>query len=140
MSKKLDFLSQKLVGTAKVAHEGLPLWIGCSKGDVQSFEKMEEYNVGDIYDTLYKVFIRTAPYVSLDKCIDLAGDGLYCSLTGDELEEVDELYRNRNTGLEYTQYRNPKYNIMYRDRYNVSSKKAGLGYIRETNPIVTGAY
>ena len=142
VSKKLDFLSQKLVNTEKVSHDGLPLWIACSNGDVEAFEKMEEYNIGDIYDTLYKVFMRTAPYVSLNKCIDLAGDGLFCTLTGDELVEVDELYRNRHTGLEYTQYLNPKYNIMYRDRYNVRSKKAGLGYIRarETNQIVTGAY
>jgi hypothetical protein len=142
VSKKLDFLSQKLIGTEKVSHDGLPLWIGCSNGDVTSFQNMEAYNIGDIYDTLYKVFVRTAPYVSLNKCIDLAGEGLFCTLTGDPLEEVEELYQNRHTGLFYTQYRNPKYNIMYRDRYNTRSKKAGLGYIRaqERNQLGRGAY
>ena len=142
VSKKLDFLSQKLCGTEKVSHDGLPLWIGCSNGDVESFKKMEAYNIGDIYDTLYKVFMRTAPYVSLNKCIDLAGEGLHCSLTGDELVEMDELYRNRHTGLLYTQYCNPKYNIVYRDRYNTRSKKAGQGFIRaqESNQIGQGAY
>lgn len=135
-SKKLDYLSQKLIGTEKVSHDGLPLWIGCSNGDLESFVKMEEYNIGDIYDTLYQVYMRTALYVNRYKCIDLAGDGLYCTVTGDTLTKMDELYKNRNTALLYTQYENEKYGFIYRDRYNVRSKKAGLGLI--TPLIQTG--
>jgi hypothetical protein len=134
VSKKLDYLSQKLVGSKKVKHEGLPLWIGCSEGDVESFEKMEEYNIGDIYDTLYKVYMRTALYVNRNKCIDLAGDGSFCSVTGDELVAVDEPYTNRSTGLLYNVYKTPEYNFFYRDRYNVRSKKSGLGFI---TPLIT---
>ena len=134
VSKKLDYLSQKLIGTKKVKHEGLPLWVGCSEGDVESFEKMEDYNIGDIYDTLYKVYMRTALYVNRYKCIDLAGPGLHCTVTGDPLEELDTPYRNRNTGLLYHTYRNSTYNFEYRDRYNVRSKKAGLGFI---TPLIT---
>lgn len=130
VSKKLDYLSQKLIGTKKVKHEGLPLWIGCSEGKVESFEKMEEYNIGDIYDTLYKVYLRTALYVNRHKCIDLSGPGTFCSVTGDELVPVAEPYVNRFTGLLYNVYKNEKYNFEYRDRYNIRSKKAGLGYIR----------
>lgn len=133
-SKKLDYLSQKLVGTKKVKHEGLPLWIGCAEGDVESFHKMETYNIGDIYDTLYKVYMRTALYAPRYKCIDLAGPGLYCSVTGDQLVHLDEPYINRYTGLEYHRYLNPTYNFEYRDRYNIRSKKANLGYIR---PLIT---
>ena len=136
VSKKLDYLSQKLIGTEKVKHEGLPLWVGCSEGDIESFEKMEEYNIGDIYDTLYKVYMRTALYVDRRKCVDLGGDGLYCTVTGDELTHLEEPYRNRKTGLLYHVYRNDKYNLEYRDRYNTRSKRAGLGF---TTPlIVTG--
>lgn len=133
-SKKLDYLSQKLIGTAKVKHEGFPLWVGCQNGDVESFEKMEAYNIGDIYDTLYKVFCRTALYVNRNKCIDLAGEGMYCSLTGDDLVELEEPYKNRMTGLLYTRYENEKYGFIYRDRYNIRSKKAGQGYI---TPLIT---
>lgn len=129
VSKKLDYLSQKLIGTEKVKHEGLPLWIGCQNGDVESFEKMEDYNIGDIYDTLYKVFMRTALYVNRNKCIDLAGEGIYCNVTGDRLVKQDEVYRNRTTGLKYYTYINEKYNLEYRDRYNIRSKKAGAGFI-----------
>lgn len=129
-SKKLDYLSQKLIGTKKVAHEGMPLWIKCSEGDVEAFEKMEEYNIGDIYDTLYKVFMRTAPYIPRHKCIDLAGEGIFCNLTGDPLTKMEDTYRNRSTGLSYYKYINPVYGFMYRDRYNVRSKKSNLGYIR----------
>ena len=129
VSKKLDYLSQKLCGTEKVKHEGLSLWVRCAEGDRSAFEEMEEYNIGDIYDTLYQVYMRTALYVKRTKCIDLRGDGLFCSVTGDTLTKQDELYRNRYTGLEYTIYENEKYNFQYRDRYNLNSKKAGLGYI-----------
>jgi len=135
-SKKLDYLSQKLIGTKKVKHEGLPLWVGCSEGDVESFEKMEAYNIGDIYDTLYKVYMRTALWVNREKCIDLGGDGVFCSVTGDELVAGKEAYRNRNTGLLYNVYKNEKYNFQYRDRYNTRSKKSGKGFI--TPLIATG--
>ena len=128
-SKKLDYLSQKLIGTKKVAHEGLQLWIDCQNGCEKAFVKMEKYNIGDIFATLYKVFMRTALYVNRTKCIDLAGDGIFCSVTGDEMYEMDEPHKNRNTGLLYTRYENPKYNLIYRDRYNIRSKKAGMGFI-----------
>ena len=130
VSKKLDYLSQKLIGTEKVKHEGLPLWVACSKGDVEAFEKMEAYNIGDIHDTLYQVFMRTALYVDRHKCIDLSGEGMFCSVTGDALVQLDEPYRNRNTGLLYHVYENKKYGFQYRDRYNTRSKKADLGFIR----------
>jgi hypothetical protein len=128
-SKKLDYLSQKLIGTKKVKHEGFPLWVACQTGDVEAFQKMEEYNIGDIYDTLYKVFMRTALYVNRVKCIDLSGEGNYCSVTGDELVMQDEVYTNRLNGLKYYTFINEKYNLVYRDRYNIRSKKANCGYI-----------
>jgi hypothetical protein len=134
VSKKLDYLSQKLIGTKKVKHEGFSLWVGCSEGDTESFEKMEEYNIGDIYDTLYKVYLRTALYVNRNKCIDLGGEGIYCNVTGDPLAGMEKPYKNRKTGLLYHRYSNEKYNFQYRDRYNTRSKKAGLGYI---TPLVS---
>ena len=128
-SKKLDYLSQKLIGTEKVKHEGMPLWIRCSEGDVEAFEEMEKYNIGDIYDTLYQVFMRTALYVPRHKCIDLSGEGLYCTVTGDDLVKQKKVYRNRKTGLLYYTYKNEKYGFEYRDRYNTRSKKADKGYV-----------
>ena len=90
---------------------------------------MEAYNIGDIYETLYKVFMRTAPYVPRVKCIDLAGEGLFCNLTGDKLKKLDAPYKNRSTGLLYDRYENKTYGFIYRDRYNIRSKKSGQGYI-----------
>ena len=136
VSKKLDYLSQKLCETKKVKHEGFSLWVDCSEGKVEAFEKMLTYNIGDIYDTLYKVYMRTALYVNRNKCIDLGGIGIYCSVTGDSLELLDEPYRNRYTGLLYNVYTNERYGFEYRDRYNTRSKKAGLGFIKPL--IVTG--
>ena len=130
VSKKLDYLSQKLVGTEKVSHDGKPLWIRCQEGDPEAFKEMGDYNIGDIYDTLYKVYLRTALYVNRNKAIDLAGEGLFCTVTGDPLVKLEEPYKNRNTGLLYHRYANEKYNFIYRDRYNIRSKKADSGYIR----------
>lgn len=129
VSKKLDYLSRKLIGTEKVKHEGFQLWVDCQNGIRSAFEKMEAYNIGDIYDTLYKVFMRTALYVNRNKCIDLAGEGKFCNVTGDELAKQEGSYRNRKTGLRYYTYINKKYNLEYRDRYNTNSKKADSGYI-----------
>ncbi len=129
VSKKLDYLSRKLIGTEKVKHEGFQLWIDCQNGIPEAFEKMEAYNIGDIYDTLYKVFMRTALYVNRNKCIDLAGEGEFCNVTGEALTKQAGSYRNRLTGLRYNTYKNEKYNLSYRDRYNINSKKSGSGYI-----------
>ena len=130
VSKKLDYLSQKLIGTKKVEHEGKDLWIKCQNGDFDAMCRMEDYNIGDIYDTLYKVYMRTALYVDRNKCIDLGGEGPFCSVTGDLLKPLKEPYKNRFTGLMYNTYSNPKYGFEYRDRYNQRSKKSGMGYIR----------
>jgi|5_EtaG_2_1085323.scaffolds.fasta_scaffold01303_12 hypothetical protein len=135
-SKKLDYLSQTLIGTEKVKHSGMDLWIRCQNGDVDAFNEMLEYNYGDIYNTLYQVFMRTTQY-NPEKCIDLSGDGMFCKVDGSPLVKTKDLYTNRSTGLEYLVYTNERLGLFYRDRYNVNSKKADLGYI--TPLINTGA-
>ena len=127
-SKKLDYLSQTLCGTEKVKHGGLDLWIRCQNGEVDAFEEMLEYNIGDIYETLYKVFTRTTQY-NPAKCIDLSGTGHFCKVDGSPLEETGTVYTNRNTGLEYGIYTNARLGLEYRDRYNTKSKRAGEGYV-----------
>lgn len=130
-SKKLDELSQKLIGTKKLSTD-FSLWDRCSDGDVDAFKEMEAYNVGDVYDTLYQVWLRTAYYNPI-KAIDFANpdsDLIQCKVDGQYLEElIGKYYTNRNTGKKYQLYANPRSGQIYRDRYMITSKSAGCGYV-----------
>jgi len=128
-SKKLDELSKSLIGGKKV-ETNFDLWMRCCKGEKAAFEEMEKYNLGDVYNTLYKVWLRTA-YYNPHKAIDFTNpesEFLQCRVDGDVLY-TDGEYTNRRTGLKYSLYINPRANIQYVDRYNINSKKAGK-YVR----------
>lgn len=131
-SKKLDFLSNSLCDTAKIP-TNIDLWIDCWKGDVKAFRKMERYNRGDIYVTLFKVYMRTCQYYP-QYAVDMTDHTLeipQCRVTGMFLDKLPELYTNHTTGLQYYLYKNQKNGIVYRDRYNIRSQKADQGLIRE---------
>lgn len=128
-SKKLDQLSQTLIGSRKL-ETSMRLWQRCSAGDVSAFREMEEYNRGDVYDTLFKVWMRTA-YYNPHKAIDFSNPGTItpqCRVDGSELEEAGT-YHNKKNGLSYHLYLNPRAGILYRDRYNINSKKSEQGFI-----------
>lgn len=131
-SKKLDQLAKQLVGSKKIATD-FSLWDRCSEGDLEAFEEMEHYNRGDIYPTMFNVYMRTCMYYP-DYGVDLTNYELQtpqCKVDGTPLEWLDHTYLNRRNGCKYQLYYNPVLNITYRDRYNINSKKSGLGYIRE---------
>jgi len=128
-SKKLDEISRNLIGTKKISTD-MELWRRCSRGEKKAFEEMAAYNVGDIYNTMHKVYMRTAQYNPM-KAIDFTNYGtevITCRVDGQYLEE-DGTYFNRANGLEYIRYKNPRNGIVYRDRYNITSKKAGTGFV-----------
>jgi len=131
-SKKLDELSKNLVGTKKISTD-LQLWMDCSDGDIMAFEKMLEYNKGDIYDTLFNVYLRTCQY-NVDRAVDLSNPNNntpQCLATGQKLEKLEETYYNRRNGLEYSLYINPVNGIIYVNRYNNRSGKAKLNLIKQ---------
>lgn len=129
-SKKLDELSKTLIGTKKLPTD-MSLWMRCSEGDVSAFKEMEAYNRGDVFNTLFKVWLRTA-YYNPHKAIDFAdphSDDILCKVDGGTLELYKPYYDRRN-GLYYYRYVNPRSGQVYVDRYNTNSSKAGLGFIR----------
>ena len=129
-SKKLDQLSQTLIGSKKI-ETNFDLWMRCSDGDKKAFEQMEDYNVGDVYNTLFRVWLRTAYYNPI-KAIDFTNphnDKPNCRIDGSVLTHVG-IHHNRKNGLKYNMYINKRCNIRYIDRYNINSKKAGLGHVR----------
>jgi len=131
-SKKLDQLSKQLIGTKKITTD-FSLWDRCSNGEIEAFEEMEAYNRGDIYPTMFNVYMRTCMYYP-DYAVDMVDYSLEsprCKVDGTALEWLNKSYLNRRNGCEYQLYYNPALNITYRDRYNTRSKKSGMGYIRE---------
>ena len=131
-SKKLDELSKNLIGTRKL-HTDISLWMGCSDGDRASFERMLEYNKGDIYDTLFKVYMRTCQY-NADRSVDLSDPRSrkpQCKLTGQELRLLDEVHFDKKNGLSYSLYVNPVNGVMYVNRYNTNSSKSILNLIKQ---------
>ncbi len=128
-SKKLNELSKSLIGTKKI-ETNFELWMRCMEGDKSAFIEMEQYNLGDVYDTLFQVWKRTA-YYNPHKAIDLANPTSQmpqCKVDGSPLEEAG-IYVSRDRGLEYQLYLNPSAGIMYKDRYNIKSKKSGTGLV-----------
>jgi hypothetical protein len=47
-SGKLDYVVQELGLGRKVEHEGFELWTKCMNGDPEAWDKMKEYNIGDV--------------------------------------------------------------------------------------------
>lgn len=130
-SKKLQELSKNLIGTEKI-HTDMSLWMRCSDGDRAAFDEMLRYNKGDIFDTLFKVYMRTCQYAP-DFGVDLTNYGNtipQCKVTGDALIMEKKQYLNRMSNLRYFVYRNPNNGVQYVDRYNTKSKKANIGLIK----------
>jgi len=104
----------------------------CSAGEMSAFKEMMKYNIGDIYETLYKVYMRTCQYYP-DRCIDLSDPSssqIQCKVTGMQLINNGTYYK-RSIGLRYGRYLNETYGIHYVDRYNTNSKKSGKGLIKK---------
>lgn len=129
-SKKLDQLSKTLLDSSKIA-TSFDLWDRCSDGDLAAFEEMLEYNYGDIYDTLYQLYMRTSQYYP-NFCVDFVdyeAEYPQCKVTGEDLEYLEGLWINRKNGNSYQLYFNETLGITYRDRYPDHSPRAGRGFV-----------
>lgn len=62
-SNKLDYISQALGIGEKVRHTGHELWVGCMKGDPESWTAMEEYNRQDVA-LVEALYYRILPWLS----------------------------------------------------------------------------
>lgn len=61
-SNKLDYVAQRLGLGKKVKHEGHELWVACMSGDVEAWQRMEEYNKQDVV-LLEKLYNRLLPWI-----------------------------------------------------------------------------
>lgn len=59
----LDSLGEYLNEGRKLSTGGFELWAQCIKGDMKSWAKMKEYNVGDV-ELLEKIYLRFRPFIT----------------------------------------------------------------------------
>jgi hypothetical protein len=89
LSKKLDYVVQRLDLGAKVKHEGFSLWTKAmpvelgGEGDPGAQQRMAEYNVGDVAGTLEPLYDALLPWTKHPHVGLYAEDGLNrCSKCG----------------------------------------------------------
>ena len=61
-SNKLEYVSKALGVGSKFKHNGFELWVGCMKGDKDSWKTMEQYNIQDVI-LLEQVYEKMKPWV-----------------------------------------------------------------------------
>lgn len=61
-SNALEAATNYFLLERKRHHEGITLWIRCCKGEVEAFEEMEYYNIGDI-PTLEGLYLKVRPFM-----------------------------------------------------------------------------
>lgn len=63
-SHKLDYVMKMLGHGGKIKHEGFQLWVKCMNNDSEAWDKMEEYNKGDVVG-LEKVYYDFRPWIKV---------------------------------------------------------------------------
>lgn len=69
-SNALEAATNYFLLERKRHHEGISLWIKCCKGDVEAFEEMEYYNIGDI-PTLEGLYLKVRPFMKKHPNVNL---------------------------------------------------------------------
>ena len=80
-SNKLGDLGKMLEIGVKVPHTGFSLWKGCMAGDMDSWEKMKEYNVQDVL-LLEEVYLKLRPWAATHPDVNLYGVSGGCPSCG----------------------------------------------------------
>ena len=75
-SNKLEYVSKALGVGSKFKHNGFELWDGCMKGDKESWNTMEKYNIQDVL-LLERVYEKMKPWVKFH-----ANHSLFNTTTG----------------------------------------------------------
>lgn len=59
---KLEHVANKFGIGSKVEHEGFALWLKCMNGDDEAWQRMKEYNIGDVWLT-EKLYYIVLPWI-----------------------------------------------------------------------------
>lgn len=108
----------------KLSHEGFGLWRRCVEGEVEAFEEMETYNIGDI-PTLEELYLTVRPFMKKHPNVALYHpdqSALRCVRCGsDDLVEEEGKYATTFLS-KFKVYRCQECGSCARDRKNVRDK------------------
>lgn len=62
-SNKLAYVSERLLGTTKIKHEGHDLWVKVMEGDPEARKLFKKYNMRDV-DLLEPLYYRMLPWIN----------------------------------------------------------------------------
>lgn len=82
-SNKLSYLAEYLKLGKKVQHKGFALWTGCLAGDLDDWDKMAEYNLGDVI-LLEQVYTKLRPWVRNHPDVSVENHEEHCGACGSE--------------------------------------------------------
>ena len=103
-SNKLDDLGETFNIGKKLKHEGFDLWLGCDRGDPQSWKKMIAYNKQDVRLT-EKLYLELRPWVKNHPAMNILDQKpAACPKCGGEDMRPGKKYRATNANL-YQYYR-----------------------------------
>ena len=108
----------------KHKHEGIKLWVDCYKGDEDAFERMKEYNRGDI-PTLRQLYMKIRPFMQNHPNVGLYynDDKIRCNTCGsDVMIKQDSKYAYTNLS-KFETYRCDNCGSHKRLRKNVRTKE-----------------
>lgn len=80
-SNKLSFIAEYLNLGSKVQHKGFQLWTGCLAGNLDDWETMIDYNIGDV-ELLEKVYTRLRPWVKNHPDVAVDNQEEHCAACG----------------------------------------------------------
>lgn len=123
-SNALEAATNYFLLERKRHHEGITLWIRCCKGEVEAFEEMEYYNIGDI-PTLEGLYLKVRPFMKKHPNVTLfdEDDTLRCVRCGSE--DIHAMPGKVGTTYlsKFQAYRCDCCGSVMRDRRNIRTKE-----------------
>ena len=123
-SNALEAATNYFLLERKRHHEGISLWIKCCKGDVEAFEEMEYYNIGDI-PTLEGLYLKVRPFMKKHPNVNLFGedDVLRCVRCGSDAVSAIPGKVGTTYLSTFQAYRCDCCGSVMRDRRNIRTKE-----------------
>lgn len=120
-SNKLEYVASELLGEGKAPTGGHHTWIGCMKGDRESWRRMKEYNMADVLLT-ERLYHRLKPWVANLPNPALYGDAMPGEVTCPQCGSNNLIKR----GLAYTKLSAyPRFSCQSCGRWSSGKRRVG---------------
>lgn len=118
-SNRLDSIGDYLGLGRKIEHEGFRLWRRCMDGEMSAWDKMIEYNEGDV-ELLEKVYLKLRAWDKRHPNVSVNNREMKCNVCGSDVVEKGEVSTNISV---YISYQCKNCGHWHRSRYNIKDKE-----------------